>query len=320
MTVSESPVEGFAVIPNWIIRDQSIPRNIIAVYVVLTSHADRHGSCFPSLDLIAAESGLSKSTVQRTLNEMKERGLTDWQHVKTPNGWRNTYVLSVYQGGGVWSPRPEGCGHSETPPVVTMTTEEYPVEEHLFSDEVGGEIEEPSELIGAEEDMAFDEFWSLYPKKEAKKKAKIEWDRALKRGAKPVDIIDAEQRHPALKRERQWVPQPDKWLRNEQFNDELEPASVTEPWNDENFWPPWNDEKVAIVTKECDRLLALPENPERYLSEHDDELPEGERVERVKSSNYRYLGSKRIPDVARELYLDWQPPPMRFSDPWAGLS
>lgn len=47
--------------------------------------------CYPSLNLIAKETGLSIKTVTRTLNNLKQIGLVVWTHDK--NG-RNNYLIN----------------------------------------------------------------------------------------------------------------------------------------------------------------------------------------------------------------------------------
>lgn len=41
-----------------------------AVYMYLKDHADRSGSCWPGINTIAAELGLSRTTVKRALAEL----------------------------------------------------------------------------------------------------------------------------------------------------------------------------------------------------------------------------------------------------------
>lgn len=71
-----SRAEGFAAIPNWMIRDRRVPRNAILVYASLSSRAGM-GAIFPSQVTIAEESGLSDRTVRRMMSHLEELGVVE---------------------------------------------------------------------------------------------------------------------------------------------------------------------------------------------------------------------------------------------------
>ena len=45
-----------------------------AVYMYLKDHADSEGRCWPGIRTIAAELGLSRSTVKRALTDLEQHG------------------------------------------------------------------------------------------------------------------------------------------------------------------------------------------------------------------------------------------------------
>ena len=58
---------------------QSIYQSVLghrarAVYMYLKVHADREGKCWPGVKTIAAELGLSRSTVKRALDDLCRAG------------------------------------------------------------------------------------------------------------------------------------------------------------------------------------------------------------------------------------------------------
>lgn len=71
-----SRAEGFAAVPNWMIRDRQVPRNAILVYASLSSRAGM-GAIFPSQATIAEESGLSERTVRTMLKSLEEIGVVE---------------------------------------------------------------------------------------------------------------------------------------------------------------------------------------------------------------------------------------------------
>lgn len=82
----------------------------------------------------------------------------------------------------------------------------------------------PSALEG------FDEFWSTYPKKVAKKAAQKVWQRAVK-DSSPEEIINGAQRYAEQvkreKTERTYIKSPDGWLNAGRWEDEITPAPTT---------------------------------------------------------------------------------------------
>lgn len=102
----ERDVEGWAAIPNWLLRDATVSRNVKMIYLVLSGRVGRNRVCWPSQQTIASEAGVSVPTVKRTIPVMVEMGLLSVEVERTPNGRRNRYQLHVhpFYGGGVGSP------------------------------------------------------------------------------------------------------------------------------------------------------------------------------------------------------------------------
>lgn len=67
-----------------------------AVYMCLKDHADREGKCWPGIKTIAAELGLSRSTVKRALDDLCRAGFLVKESRWRENGGctSNLYRLS----------------------------------------------------------------------------------------------------------------------------------------------------------------------------------------------------------------------------------
>ena len=57
-----------------IYADTELPHRCKAVYIYLRDRSDPSGSCWPGIKTIAADLGLSRSTVKRALNELVQVG------------------------------------------------------------------------------------------------------------------------------------------------------------------------------------------------------------------------------------------------------
>jgi predicted transcriptional regulator len=69
--------------------------NGTAVYLSLCRHADKEQSCFPSMDLIAKQHSISRKTVQRAINKLRDYNIirSEQERNKTGKFYRNIYFL-----------------------------------------------------------------------------------------------------------------------------------------------------------------------------------------------------------------------------------
>ncbi|MFJ8024287.1 helix-turn-helix transcriptional regulator [Streptomyces sp. NPDC096311] len=84
--------------PDWLYTPGVFNPNERSVWDFLNMRAGKNREVYCSLEHIAEHIGASKSTVQRTCNSLKERGLLTWEKVKTGRNQKyptNTYTLFV---------------------------------------------------------------------------------------------------------------------------------------------------------------------------------------------------------------------------------
>lgn len=76
-----------------------------------------------------------------------------------------------------------------------------------------------------QQDADFDAWYALYPRKEARGKARLAFAAAIKKGVKPDTLIAALHKHrdhwAACKTETKFIPHPTTWLNSERYDDEL---------------------------------------------------------------------------------------------------
>lgn len=98
--MEEQPLhEAFAVIPQWIVRDQTISCHAKVVYISLTSRTSRNNSAWPSHALLAKEAGVGVTTIKTALNELKALGLVRWEKRTRDDGGAtsNMYFIETTQ-------------------------------------------------------------------------------------------------------------------------------------------------------------------------------------------------------------------------------
>ena len=97
---AEDPTEGYGIFPKWVLGKVSMRG--LALFTVLTVHANKHGICWPSVSTIAHEMGASKDTVTRATKELQEIGLLHVEKRKSRDGKRhlsNIYQIRLYDPG-----------------------------------------------------------------------------------------------------------------------------------------------------------------------------------------------------------------------------
>lgn len=208
-----SRAEGFAAVPTWMIRDRRVPRSAILVYASLSSRAGM-GAIFPSQATIAEESGLSERTVRRMMVHLEEIGVVERRARRGGEGRANSKT-------DAYTLHPNG--HAEGAAKLSDRSERPDTEGRATGHEQQSTpyIEIDREEID-KDSVAFDDFWSIWPRKDAKKGASAAWDRAVKR-ASAQEIVDAARAYAASphRPEKQYVPHAATWLNGDRWTDPL---------------------------------------------------------------------------------------------------
>ena len=78
-----------------IYADRNLPHRACVVYMYLRDRADTEGKCWPGINRIAADLGLSRSTVKRALGDLEKGGWLTRVPRSRENGSRtsNLYFL-----------------------------------------------------------------------------------------------------------------------------------------------------------------------------------------------------------------------------------
>ena len=85
--------------------------------------------------------------------------------------------------------------------------------------------------------MNFEEFYAAYPRKVGKKAAEKSWDKLIKMGTNPNEIIEGAKRYAAAKRgtDQQYIAHPATWLNAGRWQDEMGAPEPEEPaWKTDN--------------------------------------------------------------------------------------
>jgi len=208
----------FAIIDEWLL-DLDISDRAIRLYAVLARYADNDThKAYPSRETLAQRLRCSKASVDRAAQELVDC------HAMTKKQRHNSSIVYTLQ---VSSPMMRGVlTHDEggSSPVqrgvltsddLTRTTELEPKERELLNSQ-------------------FDQFWSVYPKKNDKATAKRSFEKALKRVSIDEIIAGAERYRDDPNREQAFTKNPSTWLNADAWGNEPLPVRGRKLTNAEN--------------------------------------------------------------------------------------
>ncbi len=207
--------EGFAAIPNWMIRDQRFTRRSLLVYAALASRSGP-GGIFPSQQTIAEEMQLSERTVRTALGELEALGVIE--RVRRRGRQGRATAMST--------------GYVLHPNGRLVTDEEAANSAGSFGKvpatrgEATGKIAQAVPLIEEEPlkknpEIDFEEFWVIYPRKVGRAAARAKFV-SLAKVTDVAKILDGARRYandPNLP-EKQFIPYPTTWLNQGRWEDE----------------------------------------------------------------------------------------------------
>lgn len=199
----------FSILPDWVIK-APVSDRAVRIYAVLAGFADNETlTAFPSRGLIAKRVNTSVKSVDRALKELLDIGAIESEK-RVKDGVYQSSLYTVKRG-GVGTPvspgRDTGDARVGTPVTHRTITNEL----------------EPINYI----DTAFDEFWSIYPKRADKRAAHKAFKSAIKR-ANPDEILSGARKYADdPNRELRFTKNPATWLNADAWENDSLPANVS---------------------------------------------------------------------------------------------
>ncbi|WP_311590802.1 helix-turn-helix domain-containing protein [Trueperella bernardiae] len=235
---------GFAAVPRWLLT-QGLSAHALAVYVVLSAHAARDGSCWPSQGRIAEIVGLSRPTVRKALDELRAADAVEWISQTGEDGAQRSNLYRIRMFDTPVDNRPKPVNDVATPvndvatpckpafqPLATtfprtITNELEPMNNTLVQTDTAP-VDKPTTEPTPEPDTepeGFTDFWNNYPRRVKKPRALAAYRAALGRGATPEVLLAAARRYANDRNlpELRFIPHPASWLDDDSWLDDPEP-------------------------------------------------------------------------------------------------
>ncbi len=80
---------------DFLYQDRELPHRAIAVYLYLEDRANENGECWPSLNKMASELKLSRSTIRRALKDLREVKLVTTRQRYRANGGKSSLCYTI---------------------------------------------------------------------------------------------------------------------------------------------------------------------------------------------------------------------------------
>jgi len=203
--------QPFAQIPNSVIRDPEISANAFRLLAYLMSHQDGYQLTYEQIE---RQTSLGRFAINQAASQLEHKRWLKVERPQLASGRFGPKSWTVLDGTSVGHSTPEPHHLVPSTDIRIPTIQEDHLEESLAQDEL--------ELVTSRDfaEKAFEEFWSIYPRKVGKGAAKRAFVKAFK--GTGADIIDGARRFakdPWLP-EKQFIPHPATWLNREGWLDE----------------------------------------------------------------------------------------------------
>jgi hypothetical protein len=205
----------------WAIETRVGDPTLKVLLMALANHANSdEWEAWPKLETLAFEAEISKRTVQRGLERLKQLGLISIEHSFRPDGSQTSSRIRLLRGGQIDTPSRGqigtlGCHSSDVGRVTELcpapgdnkvaTPNEPSLEPSLEPSKTPVASKATKRATDSEIDQIFEErFWPVYPKRlgsRGKPEAKKKFRTVVRSGGKVEKIIDA-----ATKLAADWVP------------------------------------------------------------------------------------------------------------------
>ena len=199
------------------------------VLLALADFANDSGECWPSVDRIAEKTCMKERGVRQILRRLEASG---WLSTEVGGGRHgcNQYRINPAQHAPFNGEKPG----TTCPPAPHAPRHETTETRHETAQNPAPHAPEPSRTIKNHQKTSstrqnrFDEFWAVYPKKVGKPAAKKNFDRAVKAGADPGEIIAGANRYAVsvAGKESGFIKHPQGWLTDGRWSDEVSPQPI----------------------------------------------------------------------------------------------
>lgn len=236
-------LQGFSMIPNWMLADERVTLQMIGAYAALASYGDRTGSAFPGVPALAKRAKMGTTALREALMRLRDLGVVQWVARARQDGGQTTnlYRIAVHER-GLAAPVPlDATPLRQAEPPLRDTVgappsgvdEQDPEEQHSLPPKPpqGGQPRKPRaprKPLEGEVLEAFETFWAAYPYRHARRTAEAAFVKALERAPLALIVGGAMAYAEDPNRDPGFTKHPSTWLNGDCWADDPLPARAPE--------------------------------------------------------------------------------------------
>ena len=220
---------------GWVFRYSPYRGVAFAVHLAIADSAnDQHGyELWARQAWVAEKARTTRQTVNHVFALMAKDGLLEILEESTGRHGPNRYRFVMDERLAAWTPTPSVSSHDSSvgsrdtqvsaPATVSVGSDDTQVSATVTQNPIDNPTKNPTGKTIARDDEAFDAFWSVYPRKEAKKAARKAWDKT--NPDERLDVWAAAVRYrDDPNREPEFTKHPERWLNAGCWDDDPLPS------------------------------------------------------------------------------------------------
>lgn len=218
--------------------EQLATTRIVTLHALATFTNEETHECYPSLETLMRHTGLSRNAVRAALKDLESYGWLTRRHRTTRT---TVYRLNIdaITAANRRERKPRDYDTVESPvealvePVEAETP--APVPAPVQGDITPAQAKKKG-TTPARVESEFEDFYASYPRHVGKDAARRAFEKAVKAGTAPADIVEGARRYAAATAaagtETRYIAHPATWLNAGRWNDDMEDAAPIEltPW------------------------------------------------------------------------------------------
>ena len=213
--------KGYGTIAKLVMKDKNLTIEAKAIYSYLCSYAGAGESAFPSVDLIVSDLNISENRFFKHRKCLIDKGYISIERNKTSNGWSNN-IYTIHsevhlQNVGIQN---EGIQN------VGIQNEGTNNNSFTNNNLNNNSTKKSSTKKTSGQKERFEKIWAHYPLKKGKENAFKSYQKAIKDGAKDLDILNGIKRYNQeikLKgTKKEYIAYGSTWFSQRRWSDEYE--------------------------------------------------------------------------------------------------
>lgn len=217
--------------------EQLATTRIVTLHALATFTNEETHECYPSLETLMRHTGLSKNAIRAAFKDLESYGWLTRRH-RTARTTVYRINIDAITNANRRERKPRDYDTVEAPVEPVEAETPAPVPAPVQGDITPAQTKKKAKkgTTPARVESEFEDFYAAYPRHVGKDAARRAFEKAVKAGTAPADIVEGARRYAAATAaagtETRYIAHPATWLNAGRWNDDMEDAAPVEltPW------------------------------------------------------------------------------------------